>query len=126
MNFANSPDALHPLVDFDQLRAACDGDAVLMRELLNLYFQQASEIMSGLDQAIKAGAIPDVNHLAHKLAGSSLACGMAAAVAPARALEHGAKAGHLQNAAAIYTDACQQIEAMRQQVENYLRENPIE
>ncbi len=69
-----------PLVDFDQLQSACDGDASLMRELMDLYFGQADEIMAGLEKALQAGDVPDVDHLAHKLAGSSLACGMSAIV----------------------------------------------
>ena len=124
MNAPDSAPAAKPLVDFDQLQSACDGDVGLMRELVELYFRQAAEIMGGLDVAIKTGEIPEVDHLAHKLAGSSLACGMSAVVAPSRALEQGAKAGHLQNAGVFYAQACEQIQAVREHVQEYLRRQP--
>jgi CheY-like chemotaxis protein len=85
-------------VDLEQLQSACDGDAGLMRELMDLYFGQADQIMAGLGKAIAAGDVREVDHLSHKLAGSSLACGMSALVPALRQLEHNAKAGHLQGA----------------------------
>jgi HPt (histidine-containing phosphotransfer) domain-containing protein len=107
-------------VDFDQLQAACDGDAALMRELLDLYFKQAAEIMAALDDAIERNGVGDVDHLAHKLAGSSLACGMTAIVAPMRQLEEGAKAGHLNGAREALAKAGAQMEAVRVRVQDYL------
>ena len=51
------------------------GDQQQMRELVDLYFAQADEILSGLDTAIKADAPKEVERLAHKLAGASVAWG---------------------------------------------------
>jgi HPt (histidine-containing phosphotransfer) domain-containing protein len=113
-------EANNSAVDFDQLQAACDGDAGLMRELLDLYFQQADEIMAALGDAIEHHSIADVNHLAHKLAGSSLACGMTAVVAPMRQLEGGAKAGHLNGAPEVFGEAIAQMERVRVCVRDYL------
>jgi HPt (histidine-containing phosphotransfer) domain-containing protein len=111
------------LIDADQLRSACDGDAGLMRELMDLYFGQADQIMPGLHLAIKTGAIDDVDHLAHKLAGSSLACGMSAIVPSLRRMEMGAKAGHLNGAEASMAEAVEALEKLRQAVQEHLRQS---
>jgi HPt (histidine-containing phosphotransfer) domain-containing protein len=115
-----------PLIDFDQLQSACDGDAGLLRELMDLYFGQADQIMPGLQQAVKTGAIDDVNHLSHKLAGSSLACGMAAIVPSLRRMEMGAKSGHLNGAEASMAEAVEALEKLRHAVQEHLRppQNP--
>jgi HPt (histidine-containing phosphotransfer) domain-containing protein len=109
-----------PLVDLEQLQSACDGDAGLMRELLALYFGQADQIIKGLGEAIAAGDVGQVDHLAHKLAGSSLACGMSALVPALRKLEFNAKAGHLQGAPDWFAQASTQLKAVRQYMDGYL------
>ncbi len=112
------------MVDFEQLKSACDGDIGLMRELVALYFQQAGEIMAGLEKAVAEGSVPDVDHLAHKLAGSSLACGVSAMVPSLRQLEHGAKAGHLNGAAELLAEATTQLEVVRVHLHEYLSQYP--
>ena len=123
----NTPDsnsgAVKPLVDLEQLQSACDGDAGLMRELIDLYFGQADEIMAGLGKGIAAGDVGEVNHLSHKLAGSSLACGMTALIPPLRHLEHNAKAGHLNGAPDWFAQAGVQLEAVRTFMRDYLSQN---
>jgi HPt (histidine-containing phosphotransfer) domain-containing protein len=117
-------DAPTPLVDLEQLQSACDGDAELMRELLNLYFGQADQIMAGLGKAIPEGDVEQVDHLAHKLAGSSLACGMSALVPALRQLEHNAKSGHLQGAPEWFAQVGVQLEAVRQYMHDHFGHNP--
>ena len=109
-----------PLIDSDQLESACGGDAVLKRELMDMYFGQADQIMPGLHQAIQTGAVADVNHLAHKLAGASLACGLSAIVPSLRRMEHGARAGHLEGAEASMAKAVKSLELLRQAVQDHL------
>ena len=113
-----------PLVDLEQLQSACDGNARLRRELLGLYFGQADKIMTGLGQAIASGEVGQVDHLAHKLAGSSLACGMSALVPALRQLEHNAKSGHLQGAPDWFAQVGVQLEAVRRYMRDYLAQNP--
>ena len=124
----NTPDsdraAATPLVDLDQLQSACDGDAELMRELLDLYFGQADQIMEGLGKGIAAGDVGEVDHLAHKLAGSSLACGMSALIPALRRLEHNAKAGHLDGAPEWFAQVGVQLEAVRRFMNDHRRQNP--
>ena len=124
----NTPDsnsgAAKQLVDLEQLQSACDGDAGLMRELIDLYFGQADEIMTKLGQGIAAGDVGEVNHLSHKLAGSSLACGMSALVPPLRRLEMNAKAGHLDGAPEWFAQVAAQLEAVRRFMNDHLHRTP--
>ena len=92
-----------------------------MRELMDMYFGQADQIMPGLRQAIQAGSVAEVAHLAHKLAGSSLACGLSAIVPSLRRMELGAKAGHLNGAEAAMAEATTALELLRRAVQDYLQ-----
>jgi HPt (histidine-containing phosphotransfer) domain-containing protein len=116
--------ATTPLVDLEQLQSACDGDAELMRELMDLYFGQADQIMAALGRGIAASDVREVDHLSHKLAGSSLACGMSALLPPLRQLELNAKAGHLQGAPDLFAQAGAQLEAVRRFMNDRLHRNP--
>jgi HPt (histidine-containing phosphotransfer) domain-containing protein len=109
----------------EQLQSACDGDAGLMRELMDLYFGQADQIMAALGRGIAAGDVREVDHLSHKLAGSSLACGMSAMLPPLRQLEQNAKAGHLQGAPDCFAQACAQLEAVRRFMNDRLHGDPL-
>jgi HPt (histidine-containing phosphotransfer) domain-containing protein len=108
----------------EQLQSACDGDVELLRELIGLYFGQAAEIMAGLEKAIQANDVPEVDHLAHKLAGSSLACGMSCIVPPLRLLERNAKEGHLRGAPECFVQAAAQLKIIRRYMDEYLQRNP--
>jgi HPt (histidine-containing phosphotransfer) domain-containing protein len=120
----SNSEAAKPLVDFDQLNAACDGNTDLMRELIDMYFQQAGEIMAALEKAIAEKSVAQVDHFAHKLAGSSLACGFSPVVPPLRQLEHNAKAGHLEGASDFFRHASVQLENVRCQVRDFLAQAP--
>jgi HPt (histidine-containing phosphotransfer) domain-containing protein len=122
MNSPQSNSTAAPLIDFAQLQSACDGDTALMRELMEMYFTQADQIMTGLKKAVEARSVGDVDHYAHKLAGSSLACGLAAIVPPLRQMEIGAKAGHLNDAEASLAEAAASLELLRQAVQDHLRQ----
>jgi HPt (histidine-containing phosphotransfer) domain-containing protein len=106
----------------DQLRSACDGDAGLMKELMDLYFGQADQIMPNLKKAVQEGAIDDVDHLSHKLAGSSLACGMVLIVPPLRKMEMNAKGGTLDGAAKSLAEAAESLEKLRVAVQEHLKQ----
>jgi HPt (histidine-containing phosphotransfer) domain-containing protein len=107
-------------VDFEQLLSAAGDDPQLLRELVTLYFDQAREIMDGLAQAVRNQSVRDVDYLAHKLVGASLACGMTAAVAPLRELETRARGDDLTGAEGLLASAASQIELVRRTVQDYL------
>lgn len=117
---ANDTTIAPPLIDFEQLDGACGGDAELKKELLDMYFGQADTIMAGLKTAVAGRSIPDVNHLSHKLAGSSLACGLMAIVPALRVMEHAAKEGHLNGAEPALEEAVKYLELTRQAVKEHI------
>jgi HPt (histidine-containing phosphotransfer) domain-containing protein len=123
MNPGESQTSNEPLIDFDQLNAACDGDATLMRELMDMYFGQADQIIVNLQKAVDTGSIKDVDHLSHKLAGSSLACGLNAIVPPLRKMEHGAKTGTLDGAEVSMKEATATLEILRRAVQDHFSQS---
>jgi CheY-like chemotaxis protein len=110
-----------PPVDMERLDEAADGNQEQMRELVDLYLAQADEILSGLDTAIKTGATKDVERLAHKLAGASLACGMTGVANPLRELERQGKEGRLSDPEQPLASANRQLAATRRVLEERLR-----
>ena len=107
-------------VDFEQLRGASGDDPGLLRELVTLYFDQAKDIMPNLDAAVKKGAASEVDYLAHKLVGASLACGMSLMVAPLRELETRGRKGDLTGAEALLTQSKASLEIVRAAIDSYL------
>jgi HPt (histidine-containing phosphotransfer) domain-containing protein len=110
-----------PAVDFEQLNAASGDDADLLQELVALYFDQAKELMAGLETALQKGSAKEVDQFAHKLVGASLACGMNAMVVPLRALESRGRAGDLAGGQEFLAQAATQLEIVRAAVQEHLR-----
>jgi len=106
----------------EELKSACGGDARLLRNLMVLYFTQASQIMAGLGLAIQKGDVAGVDHFSHKLVGSCLACGMSGPVPALRHLERNAMDGHLQGAPDWFAQVGAQLEAVRQFMQDYLQQ----
>jgi HPt (histidine-containing phosphotransfer) domain-containing protein len=117
----SQPAAEEPAVDFEQLHAAAADDDDLLKELVELYFNQAKEIMAGLTAALQKGAAKDVDHLAHKLVGASLACGMTAMVVPLRELEARGRKGDLTGADVFMAQTVSRLETVRAAVEAHLK-----
>jgi HPt (histidine-containing phosphotransfer) domain-containing protein len=74
-------------IDALQLQEAAGGSAAAACELVQVYLQQAHEIMERLGPAIQTAAALDIEYLAHKLAGSSAACGLKGLLSTLRRLE---------------------------------------
>jgi len=96
---------------------------VILRELVDLYFAQAKDLMNGLRAAINSGSAKDVDHFAHKLVGASLACGMSAMVPPLRQLEKRGKEGRLNDAEELFDRARRHLELTRDKVGTYIRQH---
>jgi HPt (histidine-containing phosphotransfer) domain-containing protein len=82
-------------VDLGHLFEAVGGLEEEARALIAIYSEQASELFERLEAAVTIPAVPEIEHLAHKLAGSSASCGFTALVGPLRDLEHAARSGRL-------------------------------
>jgi HPt (histidine-containing phosphotransfer) domain-containing protein len=93
-----------------------------LRELIDLYLAQADEIMGELGTAVKTGGASDVDELAHKLAGSSAVCGVAAMVEPLRTLEKLGREDDLAGADQILAEATARLALCRRLLADYLAE----
>jgi HPt (histidine-containing phosphotransfer) domain-containing protein len=91
-----------------------------LRELLDMYLEQADEILQGLQMAISGGSAADVDHLAHKLAGSSAVCGVKGMIAPLRELEKSGRTGDLENADELFLRNTDQLAVSRRLLAEYL------
>jgi HPt (histidine-containing phosphotransfer) domain-containing protein len=96
------PDAAVPPVDLARLREVTGHNENEMRELVNLYLEQTATEIAELQVAISAGAMRDVERLAHGCAGASSNCGMVGIAPLFRELEHAAREGQLTNGAERY------------------------
>jgi two-component system sensor histidine kinase/response regulator len=113
------------LLDVERLEAAANDDPEMVKELVDLYFAQAQDLMNGLRAAINSDSAKDVDHFAHKLVGASLACGMSAMVPPLRELEKRGKEGNLGDADALFERADRHLELTRNKVGSYIRQHQI-
>jgi HPt (histidine-containing phosphotransfer) domain-containing protein len=93
-----------------------------LHELIDLYLAQADEIMGELRTAVRTGAAENVDNLAHKLAGSSAVCGVAAMVEPLRALEKLGREDELADADQILAEATERLALCRRLLAEYLAE----
>ncbi len=109
------PDGLEaePPVDQERLSEIADGDAATIRELVDLYLSQADELLPQIEAAVSSEAASDLRQLAHKLAGASATCGMAAIVPALRQLEQMGAQGHLGEAAAACQECRRQLDRIR-------------
>jgi HPt (histidine-containing phosphotransfer) domain-containing protein len=115
-------DSKEALLDMELLNemAAIRGDG--LRGLIDMYLTQADELLKDMQSAIEVGAAEDVKRLAHKLAGSSLVCGVTAMVQPLRALEQQGREGQLSDADQLLAQTVQRLEVCRRLLAEYLAE----
>ena len=93
-----------------------------LRELIDMYLTQADEIRANLQVAIRTGTASDVEHLAHKLAGSSAVCGVNVMAPPLRALEQRGREGQLSDAGQLLAQMTERLELSRRLLAEYLAE----
>jgi two-component system sensor histidine kinase/response regulator len=108
------------VVDVNRFLKVSSNRAKQMRELANLYLAQAADLLRGLDLALQEGSAQEVEELAHKLAGSSASCGMAAILPALRALERVAQEGELAGAKELYAEAVRQFDRIESFLKNFL------
>jgi CheY-like chemotaxis protein/HPt (histidine-containing phosphotransfer) domain-containing protein len=117
---AEEPAPGEPTVDIERLKEISDGSPERLRELIGLYFSQAEELIIGTGAAIAAGSPKEVTRLAHKLAGSSLSCGMTAIVPSLQELEQQGKQGRLSEADRLLAEAKEKLKSIRLRLSDYL------
>jgi HPt (histidine-containing phosphotransfer) domain-containing protein len=94
-----------------------------LRDLIEVYLQQATEIMESLNSAIGAQNTRDAATLSHRLAGSSAACGATAVMNSLRTLEIMEREGNVSDAQALFEHAIWQLQASERLLADYLAQN---
>jgi CheY-like chemotaxis protein/HPt (histidine-containing phosphotransfer) domain-containing protein len=84
------------LLDTVTLQELADVDVTDIVELVDLFRTQTKELMTALNWAVASAESQEINRIAHKLAGSSAACGLKAVITPLRELEKKGKEGDLR------------------------------
>jgi CheY-like chemotaxis protein/HPt (histidine-containing phosphotransfer) domain-containing protein len=108
-------------VDIQRLAEATDSDPEQLRELIELYLRQSTEVMKDLEAAIQTGASREVERLAHKYFGASANCGMTAILGSLRELEQMGRSNELAGAAKSCACASDQLNRIRQFLTDYLQ-----
>ncbi|HPR83325.1 MAG TPA: Hpt domain-containing protein [Pontiellaceae bacterium] len=103
-----------PGIDIDVLLEATGNDRTIAAELMRLFFE-----LTGQEQARLADAVAQGNHaaasaVAHKVAGSCVACGMSGIYARFKELENLCKE-------AMPEDACERIQAIDRELQDARR-----
>ena len=102
-----------PPVDLELLNSIFDNDSDQVQEVLLLYLEQASAQIQNIGVAIQSKTYADINHHAHKCAGSSASCGMTRIVPFLRELERMGKEGDLTNASGVHAKTQNEFEQIR-------------
>lgn len=84
---ASRPKQNSIIVDAERLLDVAGGGPEMVEELIDLYLQQTSQMLSNLQAATHVKDNGEVERIAHSLAGSSETCGMVAIAGPLRELE---------------------------------------
>jgi HPt (histidine-containing phosphotransfer) domain-containing protein len=100
-------------VDLEQLNSITDGNMDDLRLLIETYLTTTEDDFKKFQKALDARDTATLYRLAHGGAGASLSYGMAAIVPALKSLETDAKAGNLENAPALITEAKQQFDRIK-------------
>jgi two-component system, sensor histidine kinase and response regulator len=108
-------------VDLERLTEVTAGKPEKTQRMVATFLKQSVEISDGLSLAIQCGNARDVRLLAHKFVGASSSLGMVAIVPALSQLERMGDAGNLEGAAAVYKEFVEQLERVRQFIEEFLK-----
>ena len=75
-SFSDLPPLPDLVVNTERLQEVTSLEVDEVRALMDLYFSQAEECIPRLQQSVSSGDLADATRTAHKLAGSSLSCGL--------------------------------------------------
>lgn len=106
-------------VDVRSLLDASGGNRETAASLARLYFELTADEITRLDAAITAGDASTASAIAHKCAGSSIACGMSVLAAQLKKLELESARGMPANAAEQLADIRGELAAVQTAMENH-------
>lgn len=106
-------------VDVTSLLDASGGNQEIAASLARLYFELTAGEITRLAAAITGGDASAVSAIAHKCAGSSISCGMAALAAQLKNLELESARGMPANAAEQLAQIRKELAAVQTAMETY-------
>ena len=106
------------ILDRDLLFQNVDGDAELLREIVDLFYESSREIVGNLRQAVSSQDGDEVNRTAHQLKGALANVGAEAAAAAAGALESAGRTGETT----VFPDAFVKLESELERLQPELNE----
>jgi len=106
-----------PSVDLETLQAASDGTDADLKELIALFYQQTSQAIENLDEAIQKASFLDIQKMGHKAAGSSAVCGMKKLGELFRQLQH-LKPEEMEAAPQVLSQIRDEYQKIRQFLDN--------
>ncbi|HEY0791309.1 MAG TPA: Hpt domain-containing protein [Chthoniobacterales bacterium] len=108
-------------VDLPRLLEVSDDDPEQLREMVDLFLDESQNLMQKLGTAIRNGAAPEVEQVAHQFKGASSSCGMTAVVPALQGLERMGKSGQLNGAAQAYAQTGEGLEQIKAFLAGYLQ-----
>ncbi len=108
-------------VDFARLTEITGSDPEMFRRISSDYLEQAQEILALMMLAIEKRDSQEVNHLAHKLGGSSASCGMTCIVPTLAKIERMGSAFQASIAADLQRRATRQLLMIRRVIAAHVK-----
>ncbi|MEN6407065.1 MAG: Hpt domain-containing protein [Thermoguttaceae bacterium] len=110
------------LMDAESLDENADLGLEYLGELIDAYLNQATEVVAELHGAIRDHRPKDLSDMAHRLAGSSAACGASAVMTTLRKLEQCGREENLEPADALLDQVIAQLQTTQQFLEGYVHQ----
>lgn len=107
-------------VDVDRLMQSVDGDACLLREVVELYRSDAPRLLQQIREGIVQGHPPQVREAAHSLKGATGAFGKNLVYELSFALEQAGQAGEIEKAQALLPRLMHALERMNSTLDRTL------
>ena len=108
----------HPrnLIDFDRLNEVSDGDVEFQQELLEIFIEDVTEKLQGLQQAFQDGDRSGIARYAHTIKGASANLGITSMQAIALKLEHQARNDQLEDPQQQLTQIYQILDRLKESI----------
>jgi two-component system, sensor histidine kinase and response regulator len=107
--------------DPESLWNRVDGDLDLLRELVELFAEEAPRMLAEIEMAIEVGSASDLEKASHKIKGSVLQFSARAAAAIALELEENGRIGSLAGAERLLKTLRQEIDVLQQTLHAMVR-----
>jgi CheY-like chemotaxis protein len=112
-------------VNMERLMEMCDHNPEMLREIVDLYYDQADTSLAKLGTAIEQQQFREIEAIAHKLAGSSATCGMVAMSKVLRQLETSARESRFETMPQLLNLAVNRLAQLRSRLAESMNVNCV-